>query len=308
MDSFPWPDTVDEIIGGDQVVMLASVTPARGVVLAPLTNFAVRDRDAGTFTLNSSIGGWKKLERLRRDPRVAIAFHTRRHARTGRPEYVLLQGDATLSPPIADYPEKFGPEWERFDGPQAKGPVWDRWLRVYYMRVLIEVKVKRLVVWPDLACQGTPEVYGVPLPQDEPASQRPPGKGTAPRLDQAKAARQTANLPETLLGWSADDGYPMVVPARVEGHDRHGLLLDAPFLPEGGRRAGLTSHRFERQAGGQVQRVFTGWLETSPKVRYSPHTEFVLRMPSSKTVYRIGMGVAMRVAMHRARRAGFTFA
>src|SRR3954454_24846657 len=90
-----WPDAVDEILGGDQVVMLASVTPARGVGLTPVTNFAIRDRAAGTITVNTSVGAWRKLERIQREPRVAVVFHTRAHARTRRPEYVLLQGKAT---------------------------------------------------------------------------------------------------------------------------------------------------------------------------------------------------------------------
>ena len=54
-----WPDSVDEILVGDDVVMLGYLTPASGVVLTPVTNFAVRDRQAGTFTVNSSIGAWK---------------------------------------------------------------------------------------------------------------------------------------------------------------------------------------------------------------------------------------------------------
>src|SRR5213596_4311180 len=59
-----WPDTIDDIFGGDCVVTLGYVTPASSVVLTPLTNFALRDRSAGTLTvLNSSVGVWKKLER-----------------------------------------------------------------------------------------------------------------------------------------------------------------------------------------------------------------------------------------------------
>src|SRR5829696_7704228 len=69
-----WPDSVDEILVGDDVVMLGYLTPATGVVLTPVTNFAVRDRRAGTFTVNSSIGAWKKLERIRRRPEVRKAL------------------------------------------------------------------------------------------------------------------------------------------------------------------------------------------------------------------------------------------
>src|SRR3954451_25384942 len=95
-----WPDAVDEILDGDHVVMLAYVTPARGVVLLPVSNFAVRDREAGTVTAaNSSVGVWRKLDRIRSNSQVALAYHTREHAACGRPEYVLVQGRATLSPP-----------------------------------------------------------------------------------------------------------------------------------------------------------------------------------------------------------------
>lgn len=85
------------------------MTPAGGVVLGPVTNFATHDRDAGTVTVNSSIGAWKKLERIRHNPRVALAFHTREHGFTDRPEYVLVQGTASLSEPIADYPATYAP-------------------------------------------------------------------------------------------------------------------------------------------------------------------------------------------------------
>src|SRR5688572_5146695 len=83
-----WSDEVDKILEGDIAVALGSVTPAKGVVIAPLTNFATRDRDAGTISVNSSVAAWRKLSRIRRNPRVALAFHTREHGTSTRPEYV----------------------------------------------------------------------------------------------------------------------------------------------------------------------------------------------------------------------------
>ncbi|MEV4004035.1 pyridoxamine 5'-phosphate oxidase family protein [Actinomadura sp. NPDC049753] len=301
-----WPDTVDDIIGGDQAVMLATVTPAGGVVLTPVTNFGARDRDGGTVTVNSSVGGWKKLQRIKRDPKVALAFHTRDHGYSNRPEYVLVQGTASLSAPLADYPETLGADWERFDGPRATGLLWNRWLRLYYTRVLIEVTVARMVVWPDLTCGEQPRVLGPALPSDAPEPHEPPGLGTAPRIDHAKAAGRLADLPETLLGWTGADGFPMVVPVSVSGDDQAGILLDPPpgILPGGGRRAGLTAHSFTKYVQGQHQRVHTGWLENGPEVRYAPHTELAYRTPPSRLVYRLGVGAAMRIARRRARRAG----
>src|SRR5215210_6415412 len=117
MSPISWPDSADEILGGDQVVALASVTPARGAVLTPLTNFGARDREAGTLTaVNTSVGVWKKLARMRRNPKVALAYHTRTHGFSDRPEYVLVQGRATLLPPVEDFPAKLGDAWDRFGG------------------------------------------------------------------------------------------------------------------------------------------------------------------------------------------------
>ncbi|WP_084693188.1 pyridoxamine 5'-phosphate oxidase family protein [Actinomadura atramentaria] len=300
-----WPDPVDDIVGGDQAVMLASVTPASGAALVPVTNFAVRDREAGTMTFNSALGGWKKLERIKRNPRVALAFHTRAHGYSDRPEYVLVQGRATVSEPVTDYPETLGADWEKFDLPRATGPVWGRWLRDYYTRMLIEVAVERIVVWPDLLCRDEPAVIGAPLP-DAPAPQAPPAKGTGPRIDHARAARRAARLPDALLGWVGGDGFPVVAPVRIEGHDADGMRLAVPpgLLPDGGRRAGLTAHSFTRRIIGQEQRVHTGWLAAGPPVRYAPHTQVAYRMPPVKTVRRVGLGVAMRVGRRRAGHAG----
>ncbi|MFD0854230.1 pyridoxamine 5'-phosphate oxidase family protein, partial [Actinomadura adrarensis] len=114
-----WSDAVDDVLDGDLAVMLAYRTPARGVVLTPMTNFALRDRQAGTVTLATSLGMWKKLDRMRKDPHVALAFHTRRHGYGSRPEYVLVQGKASFSwRPDRVWLESIRDEWERFMGPR----------------------------------------------------------------------------------------------------------------------------------------------------------------------------------------------
>jgi hypothetical protein len=310
MNPARWPDTVDEILAGDQAVMLAYVTPASGVVLTPVTNFAVRDREAGTVTVNSSIGAWRKLERISRNEHVALAYHTREHGFSDRPEYVLVQGRASISSPDPDYPASLGERWERFDGPRGTGPFWDRWLRVYHTRVGIEIAAERLTVWPDLSCSGPPQVHGIPLPSEAPAPQSPPARGKDPRINHARAARQAARLPYVLLGWVGADGMPVVVPVEVEGIDARGIRLQAPecVVPPGGRRAGLTAHSFTRYVLGQNQRVHTGWLEADPPdgaLIYAPHTQASYRLPPSRLLYRLVVGTATRHRLRQARRAGF---
>jgi general stress protein 26 len=283
--SLNWSDEVDDVLAGDQVVMLASVTPAKGVVLAPVTNFGTRDRAAGTIAINTSVGAGRKLQRIARNPHVALAFHTRAHGDSARPAYVLVQGRAALSEPIADYPDTLGERWDRRADPRPRSGLWRRWMRVYHLRVEIRVTVERIVTWPDLACDGPPAVLGRPLPEAPPPPQPPPRKGTGPRV----SARGVRRLPHRLLGWVDADGWPMVVPVAVESDGR--VRGPEGFPPAGGRRAGLTAHWFTRRVLGQRQIVMTGWLADG---RYAPHTRTGYFMPPSKTLYRIAVGLATR--------------
>jgi Pyridoxamine 5'-phosphate oxidase len=306
-----WPDAVEEILAGDQAVALAHVTPANGVVLTPVTNFALQDRAAGTVAVNSSFAMWRKLARIEQNPNVALAFHTRAHSLTNRPEYVLLQGRATLGPrdDRDGWAKRMGANWERFGGqPRAVGPLWEWWLNAYHWRVDIDVAVTRGQVWPGLDCRGNAVVHGNPPPGD-PSPQRRPAHGTGPRIDHVRASRRLAALPHVLLGWVGGDGLPVIVPVEVVEARAGGIVLRAPpgLVPAGGRRAGLLAHWFSRHAVGQRQRKLTGWLaaEDGGPLVYAPHTEAGYALPPFRTAFNIGAGWATRRGFREARRAGF---
>jgi hypothetical protein len=305
-----WPGNVDEILDGDQVVALGYCTPAGGTVLTPLTNFGLRDRGEGTLSaVNSSVGVFRKLERIRANPRIALAYHTRTHGFSDRPEYVLVQGTATLRPAIPDYPKSIQPTWERFGGPVDVGPLWNWWLRVYNLRIPVEIAVERVIVWPDCDCEGAPEVHGAAIPAP-PEPQRAPKKGTGPRVDHHRAAERAGKLENVLLGWVGADGFPIAIPARPRASTDRGIELTVPkgLVPSGGRRAGLLAHEFARYTAGQNLRKHTGWLEAEPgatTVTYAPHTEAGYHMPSSMTIYRLAAGAGTRRGYRGARRAGF---
>src|SRR3954451_13380200 len=306
-----WPDSVDEILGGDQVVALAYTTPANGVVLTPLTNFGLRDRATGTLSaVNSSVAAWRKLDRIRTSPGIALAYHTRKHGFSDRPEYVLVQGTASLSAPDPHYPKTIQETWERFGGPVDVGPLWNWWLRVYNLRIPIEIAVQRVIVWPDLACEGTPQIHGAPIPP-APEPQRAPKNGTGPRIDHRRAARRARKLENVLLGWVGADGFPVAIPATPQATTDSGIDLSVPrgLVPHGGRRAGLLAHEFARYTAGQNLRKHTGWLEAhepgATSVSYAPHTEAGYHMPSSMTIYRLAAGAGTRRGFRGARRAGF---
>ncbi|WP_319448513.1 MULTISPECIES: hypothetical protein [unclassified Mycobacterium] len=294
-----WSTQLDGVLAGDQVVGVAAVTPARGVVIAPMTNFAVHDRQAGVVGVNSSVGASKKIERMRRNPHVAVAFHSRDHSTADGMQYVLVQGFATVSAPVPDFPATIGTRWDDKDGAPPSG-LWGRWLRVYYTRIPIDIAVERIMSWPDLRASGEPELLGTPLPPPA-ASQASPLGGTGTRIDCARAARRARRLPHVLLGWVGEDGLPMVVPVLITGFDDVGIRLGTagPVLPSGHRRAGLTAHSFSHHGlgnHGNHQRLHTGWLEVdSPHTAtYRPHTSAGFRMPPSTWLYRLAVGFAAR--------------
>ena len=300
-----WPASVDEVLTGDQVVGFAYVTPAKGVVLQPLTNMGDPSEP-----VSSSVGMFRKLQRIQANPRVAVAYHTRTHGFSDRREYVLVQGRASLTS-VEDHGwlERHRENWVRFAGPIPQNRVLAWWLREYHWRVGMRLEIERMVVWPDLRCQGEPAVHGVAAFAEPPAHQKPPAKGTGPRVNHERAARRAAGLQNVLLGWVGGDGYPVVVPVDVQGSDERGIVIQAPadVLPDGGRRAGLLAHEFARHAKGQNLTKHTGWLEPmgDGTAVYAPHTKAGYRMPASMFIFRFASGLVTKQRTRQARRAGF---
>src|SRR4051812_18054412 len=181
-----WPDDVDQVIAGDMTAALAYVTPAGGAVVTAVAPIGLRDRERGTVGFTTSLGFGKKLERIRRNPRVALAYHARKHGFADGTRYVLVQGDArlTLEPDRAYLDREIQPRAARFLGPPRTGPFWDRWLQAYYAdRVPVDVDVRRTLGWPRLDCTGDAEVGGTPAPAEHAPPQSEPKKGAGPRLD-----------------------------------------------------------------------------------------------------------------------------
>src|SRR5207244_10318904 len=148
----------DEIIAGDLTAALAYCTPAGGAVVAAVSPIGLRDRDQGTVTFTTSLGLGRKLERIRHNPRVALAYHAREHGfGTGR-SFVLVQGLAQPeTEPDRDLLENvIGPAAERFMGPARRGKLfWDRWLQEYYAdRVPVTVRVERILALDDPKTAG----------------------------------------------------------------------------------------------------------------------------------------------------------
>jgi hypothetical protein len=300
-----WSAPADEIIHGDLTAAVAYVTPAGGAVVTAVAPIGLRDRQAGTVTFTTSLGFGRKLDRLRREPRLALAYHARDHGFSERPEYVLVQGRATIvEAPDRDYLEDVvGPAAERFMGPPKRGLFWDRWLAAYYAdRVPVHVEVERVIVWPDLRCAGDPELFGAAPPTDDAPAQSAPKKGAGPRVEVESAQRNLAALPHRLLAHVQADGYPAIVPVGIGAPGARGITLNASdgVLPPGGRRAGLLAHDYRPKLIGLAAHQHTGWLQDGV---YAPHTESGFKAPANKTLLLLGNGYLARRGLRRARRA-----
>jgi hypothetical protein len=311
-EAVTWPDAIDEVLGGDMVAALAYTTPAKGAVAMAVGPIGLRDREAGTVGFTTSLGFGRKLERMQRDPRIALAYHAREHGLAKGPNnrFVLVQGDAELQlEPDRDYLEHvIAPKAARFMGPPRRGAFWDRWMQAYYAdRVVVTVKVRRIVSHAQLDAAGPREVLGEPMPAEPPPPQKPPAKGTGPRVDAVKAARRWRALDHQIVAFRGTDGYPVMLPFAVGEATEQGIVITTPAgLPLGGRRAGVLAHSFGPQMTGLAARQHTGWLEVSSPHRgvYAPHTETGFRAPRNKTAMLLANGLLAHWGLRRARRSG----
>jgi hypothetical protein len=306
-----WPDEVDDVLRGDLTCAVAYVTPAGGAVATAVAPIGLRDREARTVGFTTSLGFGRKLERIKQEPRVALAYHAREHGigDGANRRFVLVQGKATFDPaPDRELLDEIGERAEPYLGAPRRGAFWDRWLQAYYSdRVLVTVAVERVVVWSELDASGEPEVFGAPLPEQAAAAQAPPKKGTAPRVDADRAGKRAAALPHRLLTYVQADGYPTTAPVTVERHGAEGVALTcATGLAPGGRRAGMLAHAYRPKLIGLEARQYTGWLECGDghEGLYAPHTEAGFKAPANKTVLLLANGFMARRGLAKARKEG----
>jgi hypothetical protein len=307
-DRVSWPAGADEVIKGDLTAAAAYLTSAGGAVVTGVAPIGIGDRDRGVLGYTTSLGFGKKLERIIADPHVALAFHAREHGFSASPAFVLAQGTAAVDlTPSRQRLEAMVPQGERYMGEIKRGPVWDRLLREYYQeRVFVDIAVARVAVWPDLHASGDMQVTGVDWPGPA-APQQPPRGGTGPRVDVAKSAGQIAARPHRVLAYRGADGFPVVVPVEIAGHDAAGLRLvvAAGLVPPGGRRAGLLAHAYRPQLVGLSTRIFTGWLEAGPAgAVYAPHTSKGFVAPPNKNTLLVLNGLLAKFGLWQARRHG----
>src|SRR5213592_4645110 len=119
MTSVSWPDEIDEVIAGDLTAAVSYITPAGGTVVTAVAPIGLRDTAAGTVSFTTSLGFGRKLDRIKRNPKVALAYHAREYGfADGNDRFVLVQGTASFdTQPDRDYIENYiQPRSARFLG------------------------------------------------------------------------------------------------------------------------------------------------------------------------------------------------
>src|SRR5438552_2059496 len=206
-DRVRWSDDADDVIKGDITAAAASLTPAGGAVVTAVAPCGIGQRDTGVLGFTTSLGFGKKLERIRADPRVALAFHAREHGLSDSARYVLVHGRASVvDEPSRQERARLAELATPLLGARRRGLFWDRWLREYYdVRLHVHLELERIVTWPDLRCAGPPQVLGAPLAGNSPEPQSQPRNGTAPRIDAERAGKRVRGNAHVLLGFAGAD-------------------------------------------------------------------------------------------------------
>ncbi len=250
-----WPDEVDRVLGGDLTAALAYVTPAGGTVVAGVSPCGLRDRDAGTVTFTTSFGFGKKLERIERDPHVALAYHAREHGLADGPLFVLVQGTRPCRPRARRGVEREGARPRhrpvhgraapgRAVGPPAAGVLRRPGADHRRRRADRRVAVARLLGRARGARLATARRPAAPVA----AQEREPARGWTPRKPRASWPSAPTSSPR---GARPTATRPWWRPAHRRREPRAGSGIErAPSLPPGGRRAGVLAHAYEKKLTG----------------------------------------------------------
>ena len=154
------PDPVERLLGEALVGELTVIGP-RG---QPITHPLIPLYDGERILMHSSTLFSRKLEHIKRNPRVAVAL-TDPVALRGLTDRATIQGTARI---IEDDPHS---QWERLilDLWRKKEPVIDSFLKMrvalplFFERAVIEITPDRCLYWPDGDTSRAPEETRAPV-------------------------------------------------------------------------------------------------------------------------------------------------
>ena len=152
------PDTVEDVLRAALVAEL-TVIDENG---RPVTNPLIPLYDGGRIFLTSSVLFSKKLERIRRNPKVALTVSDPAAVADVAFHRVTIQGDARIDDADVHHGwERLLPRW------RAKEPAIDRFfaqrvaLPLFWERAVIEIEPRRAWLWREGRTDRAPEVFEV---------------------------------------------------------------------------------------------------------------------------------------------------
>ncbi|MEK6919555.1 MAG: pyridoxamine 5'-phosphate oxidase family protein [Thermoproteota archaeon] len=118
------------------------------------------DGDSGKFTVTSSILFSKKIEHMKKNPKVSMLFSNSEGSGIEK-HGILVQGIALCDDSDLDHGwERFLPYWRK------KEPYIDAFLAErekfgwFWKRIVIQVEPKKIMAWKNGNTDEAPEVYG----------------------------------------------------------------------------------------------------------------------------------------------------
>jgi len=119
------------------------------------------DKEDGKIYVTSSLLFSKKLEHIKRNPKVSLCFSNRGGLQVDPYRVVLVKGDARVDEEDVHHGwERLLPLWRRKE-PYINALVAQRYaLPLFWDRAVIEMEPTKVYFWPSGRVDERPEVYG----------------------------------------------------------------------------------------------------------------------------------------------------
>ncbi len=152
------PQEVEAVLEGALVAILTVVNERNEPVSHPM--LPLYDREKGVLYFTSSILFSKKLEHIKKNPRVSVLISHREYVNCEKYHAVEIKGDArVLDQDLSSEWQRLLPLWRR------KEPYIDTYLKqrfalpLFWERAIIEVQPRKVRVWRDGNLEREPEHY-----------------------------------------------------------------------------------------------------------------------------------------------------
>ncbi len=152
------PSEVEEVLEGAMVAVLTAVNQRGEAVSHPM--LPLYDREKGLLYFTSSILFSKKLNHIKRNPRVSVLISNRDYIRSRSYHVVQVKGEArVLDQDLSSGWQWLLPLWRK------KEPYIDAFLKrrfalpLFWERAVIEVQPRKVAVWRGGDLDSEPELH-----------------------------------------------------------------------------------------------------------------------------------------------------